>query len=115
MKIPKYNEKLKIVDDKEDVEVKPCKIIIIQGHLIYTHPEFLHFLDLKIYIDTDDDVRLSRRIMKFIKHKESEQFQVSISIEDLLDKYEKIIKPRFELWIEPTKKLADIIIPNYAF
>ena len=66
--------------------------------------------DLKIFIDTDDDVRLSRRVLKMSRNKNS-----LTSLQDLLYKYEKQIKPSFEKYIEPTKKFADIILPNYGF
>jgi uridine kinase len=69
----------------------------------------MDLLDLKIYIDTDDDVRLSRRVLKM-----SEKGNLT-SLQDLLYKYEKQIKPAYEKYIEPSKKYADIIIPNYGF
>lgn len=68
-------------------------------------------LDLRVFIDTDDDVRLSRRV---IKYSSSESSSLT-GLKDLLNKYEMQIKPAYEKWIEPTKKSADIIIPNYAF
>ena len=68
-------------------------------------------MDLKVFIDTDDDVRLSRRVLKISrKHPDDPTF-----LTDLLDKYENYIKPNFEKFIEPTKKYADIIVPNYGF
>ena len=68
-------------------------------------------MDLKVFIDTDDDVRLSRRVLKMSrKHPKDLQF-----LSDLLQKYENDVKPSFEKFVEPTKKYADIILPNYGF
>ena len=69
----------------------------------------MDLLDLKVFIDTDDDVRLSRRVLKMSKK------GTLTNLQDLLYKYEKQIKPAYEKWIEPSKKHADIIIPNYGF
>lgn len=69
----------------------------------------MNMLDLKIFIDTDDDVRLSRRVLKMDKKGTLNNLQ------DLLYKYETKIKPAYEKWIEPSKKYADIILPNYGF
>lgn len=69
----------------------------------------MDLLDLKIFIDTDDDVRLSRRVLKMSKK------GTLLNLQDLLYKYEKQIKPSYEKFIEPSKKYADIIIPNYGF
>ena len=68
-------------------------------------------MDLKVFIDTDDDVRLSRRVLKMSrKYPSDHEF-----LDALLVKYEKFVKPSFEKFIEPTKKFSDIIIPNYGF
>jgi len=63
---------------------------------------------LKVYIDTDKDVSLSWKVMKLMK-------EPDFDITEVLDKYENIEKPSFEKNIEPTKKFADIIIPNFGF
>lgn len=69
----------------------------------------MDLLDMKVFIDTDDDVRLSRRVLKMSKK------GTLTNLQDLLYKYEKQIKPAYEKYIEPSKKYADIIIPNYGF
>jgi uridine kinase len=87
----------------------------VEGHLLFTNEELLKKFNLKVYIDTDDDVRLSRRILK-ISQKDGVDGQKSLDmLKDLLETYEKRIKPAYEKWIEPSKKYADIIIPNYGF
>jgi len=67
--------------------------------------------DLSVFIDTDDDVRLSRRVLKNEQSKASQK----IPLQELLNKYEVKTKPAFEKFIEPTKKYANTIIPNYGF
>ena len=67
-------------------------------------------LDLKVYIDADDDVRLSRKVIKQLTI-----WGKNFAIKEFLDKYEQIEKPSFERYIEPNKKYADIVIPNYGF
>jgi uridine kinase len=89
--------------------VYPSNLIILEGHLIFTNQKLMEMLDLKVFIDTDDDVRLSRRVLKMSKK------GTLTNLQDLLYKYEKQIKPAYEKWIEPSKKYADIIIPNYGF
>lgn len=64
-----------------------------------------------MFIDTDDDVRLSRRVLK----NETITGPEKISLEELLKTYEEKTKPAFEKYIEPTKKYATTIIPNYGF
>ena len=91
--------------------IKPSSVIIIEGHLIFCNEELMKKMDLKVFIDTDDDVRLSRRVLKMSrKHPDDMTF-----LSDLLQKYENYVKPSFEKFIEPTKKYADIILPNYGF
>jgi uridine kinase len=85
-------------------------VIIIDGHLIFSNEELLNLIDLKVYVDADDDVRLSRKVIKQMKVKRE-----GFAVRDFLDKYESIEKPSFEKHIEPNKKYADIVIPNYGF
>ena len=68
-------------------------------------------MDLKVFVDTDDDVRLSRKVLKIARKHPDDKAHLS----DFLSKYENFVKPSFEKFIEPTKKYADIILPNYGF
>ena len=91
--------------------IKPSDVIIIEGHLIFCNEELRKKMDLKVFIDTDDDVRLSRRVLKMSrKYPGDKEF-----LGELLHKYERFVKPSFEKFIEPTKKYSDIILPNYGF
>jgi len=107
---PQYDEKtlVRLVETKK---VMPCEVIIVEGHLIFSNQELLSKFDLKIFIDADDDVRLSRRVMKL----PNEVKEDSTLLSNALYNYEKHVKPAYERFIEPTKKLADIILPNYGF
>ena len=107
---PVYDDETMIRTAKT-VHVKPASVIIIEGHLIFCNEQLMKNMDLKVFIDTEDDVRLSRRVLKMSrKHPNDMTF-----LTDLLNKYENYIKPSFEKFIEPTKKYADIILPNYGF
>lgn len=86
-------------------------MIIVEGALIFCSEELRQRFDLSLYIDTDDDVRLSRRVLKNASQEEDQQ----IPLAQLLKTYENKTKPAFEKYIEPTKKYANIIIPNYGF
>lgn len=96
---------------EKTVHIKPTNVIIIEGHLIFCNEELMKNMDLKVFVDTDDDVRLSRRVLKM-----SRQYPDDMTfLADLLQKYEDTIKPSFEKYVEPTKKYSDIILPNYGF
>ena len=91
--------------------IKPSSVIIIEGHLIFCNEDLMNKMDLKVFIDADDDVRLSRRVLKMSrKHPNDVTF-----LPDFLSKYENYVKPSYEKFIEPTKKYADFILPNYGF
>lgn len=86
-------------------------VVIVEGALIFCNESLRSMFDLSVFIDTDDDVRLSRRVLK---NALTEQ-DVRVDLSDLLRIYEQKTKPAFEKFIEPTKKYASIIIPNYGF
>jgi uridine kinase len=87
--------------------------VVVEGHLIFANKELRDTFDLKIYIDADDDVRLSRRILKAMKDGEKDGKKFDIFA--FLEKYEKYVKPAHEKYVDTTKKYADIVIPNYGF
>uniref|UniRef100_A0A7S3CSX4 Phosphoribulokinase/uridine kinase domain-containing protein n=1 Tax=Strombidium rassoulzadegani TaxID=1082188 RepID=A0A7S3CSX4_9SPIT len=107
---PIYNQD-EMIRLAETDHIKPSPVIIIEGHLIFSNEELIKKMDLKVFLDTDDDVRLSRSVLKNSRrHPGDMQF-----LKDFLQKYEQSVKPNFEKYIEPTKKYADIILPNYGF
>ena len=88
----------------ETVHVDPKPVIIIEGIMTLHHKKLRDMMDLKIFVDTDDDVRLIRNIRR-------DTVERGRNVTDVLNRYEKVLKPMHEQFIEPTKKFADLIIP----
>jgi uridine kinase len=85
--------------------IQPTALIIVEGILLFAVPELRDLFDIKIFVDTDDDVRLLRRIERDMKER-SRDF-VSIR-----DQYLKTVKPMHDTFVEPSKRYADVIIPT---
>ena len=88
----------------ETIHVEPKPVIIIEGIMTLINKRMRDMMDLKIFVDTDDDVRLIRNIRRDVVER-------GRTVEMVLDRYEKVLKPMHEQFIEPTKKFADLIIP----
>ena len=88
----------------ETIHVEPKPVIIIEGIMALSNKKLRDMMDLKIYVDTDDDIRLIRNIRRDVVER-------GRTMEQVLDRYEKVLKPMHEQFIEPTKKFADLIIP----
>lgn len=89
----------------ETIPVLPKKVVIVEGILILTHEPLRDLMDIKIYVDADADDRLSRVIFRDITER-------GRTVVKVLDRYEKTVKPMHLQFIEPTKRYADIIIPQ---
>ncbi|MCQ2291910.1 MAG: uridine kinase [Bacteroidales bacterium] len=89
---------------KDTVPVKPCDVLIVEGILIFTDPELCKVLDLKVFVDTDADERLIRIIQRDVNER-------GRGLDKSIIHYQNFVKPMHELFIEPSKRLADIIIP----
>jgi len=89
----------------ETIPVLPKKVVIVEGILILTHEPLRDLMDIKIYVDADADDRLSRVIFRDITER-------GRTVGKVLDRYEKTVKPMHLQFIEPTKRYADIIIPQ---
>jgi len=89
----------------ETEQVEPRKVIIVEGILILTNPRLRKRLDIKVYVDADNDDRLMRIIWRDIEER-------GRSFKEVLDHYERFVKPMHLLFIEPNKRYADIIIPQ---
>ncbi|KAL6954985.1 Uridine kinase-like protein 3 [Sarracenia purpurea var. burkii] len=85
--------------------VNPSDVIILEGILIFHDPRVRNLMNMKIFVDTDADVRLARRIRR-------DTVEKARDINMVLDQYSKFVKPAFDDFILPTKKYADIIIPR---
>jgi uridine kinase len=93
---------------EESVHAQPKKVMIVEGILIFHHPELRHLLDVKIFIDVNDDVRLIRRLQRDIKERGRD-------IEEVINRYQTTLKPMHQQFIEKTKEFADIVIPNNSY
>ena len=89
----------------ETVKVEPKKVILIEGILIFENKELRDLMDIKIFVDTDADERLMRRIVRDMKYR-------GRTIESIISQYQTTVKPMHEEFVEPSKKYADIIIPR---
>ncbi|MFA6334524.1 MAG: uridine kinase [Bacteroidales bacterium] len=89
----------------ETVRVDPAQIIIVEGILIFTCPELRNCLDIKVFVDADADDRLGRVIAR-------DNLERGRSVEKVLERYHKTVKPMHLQFIEPSKRYADIIIPQ---
>lgn len=89
----------------ETVKVEPKKVILVEGILIFENKELRDLMDIKIFVDTDADERLMRRIIRDMKFRGK-------TIESILTQYKTTVKPMHEEFVEPSKKYADIIIPR---
>ncbi len=87
------------------VHVVPKKVIIVEGILILENKELRDLMDIKVFVDTDADERLMRRIRR-------DMVERARSIESILTQYAETVKPMHEQFVEPSKKYADIIIPR---
>ncbi|KDP32623.1 hypothetical protein JCGZ_13173 [Jatropha curcas] len=103
--IPKYDFKSYKNDVFPARRVNPSDVIILEGILVFHDPRVRDLMNMKIFVDTDADVRLARRIRR-------DTVEKSRDIGTVLDQYSKFVKPAFDDFILPTKKYADIIIPR---
>lgn len=90
---------------EETITVKPARVIIVEGILIFESRELCSLMDIKLYVDTDADVRILRRITRDVRDR-------GRSLESVIDQYLQTVKPMHEQFVEPSKKNADIIIPQ---
>ena len=85
--------------------VQPTKVILVEGILIFAEPELRALMDIKIFVDTDADVRILRRIMRDVKKR-------GRSLDSVVQQYLTTVKPMHEQFVEPSKRYADIIVPE---
>lgn len=85
--------------------IEPASVIIIEGIMIFAVPELLAELDIKIFVDTPDDIRFIRRLKRDIKER-------GRSVEHVIDQYLTTVRPMHLQFVEPSKKYADLIVPE---
>lgn len=91
------------VDETETV--KPAGVLVIDGILLFHDKALRDEMDIKIFVDTDADVRILRRIIRDVKKR-------GRSLDSVVEQYLATVKPMHEMYVEPSKKYADIIIPE---
>ena len=90
---------------EERTHLESRRVIVIEGILLFACRELVDLLDIKIFVDTDADVRILRRILRDVKERER-------SLDSVISQYLTTVKPMHEAYIEPTKRLADVIVPE---
>ena len=89
----------------ETIRIVPKRVIIVEGILIFENKPLRDLMDIRIFVDTDADVRLCRRIKRDVNKR-------GRSLESVLQQYQETVKPMHEMYVEPSKKHADIIVPE---
>ena len=89
----------------ETIHIEPKKVIIVEGILIFENQPLRDLMDIRIFVDTDADVRLCRRIKRDVNKR-------GRSLESVLLQYQETVKPMHEMYVEPSKKYANIIVPE---
>lgn len=101
---PIYSYTTRLREEKT-VSVDPAPIIVIEGMLVLEDKALTNLMDMKVFVDTDSDIRLTRLI-------ERDQKERGLDVEYIISKYRETLKPMHEQYVEPCKKIADIIIPG---
>lgn len=104
IEVPLYDFK-NHVRKNETIELYPKPVILIDGILIFFEKKLRELMNLKLYVDTDSDVRLIRRLRRDIIERQR-------SVDSVLDQYERFVRMMHLEFVEPTKRYADIIIPH---
>ena len=89
----------------ETITIKPARVIIVEGILIFENRELCEQMDIKIYVDADADVRILRRIVRDVRDR-------GRSLDSVINQYLNTVKPMHEQFVEPSKRNADIIVPQ---
>ena len=101
---PVYDFTLHNRSDKT-IRIVPKKVIIVEGILIFENKELRDLMDIRIFVDTDADVRLCRRIKRDVTKR-------GRTLESVLSQYLQTVKPMHEKYVEPSKKYADLVVPE---
>ena len=101
---PVYDYSVHNRSDKT-VEIHPARVIIVEGILIFAEKDLRDEMDIKLYVDTDADVRILRRIVRDVRDR-------GRSLESVVNQYLNTVKPMHEQFVEPSKRCADVIIPE---
>jgi len=86
------------------VHIEPVEVIILDGILVLHDERLRELMDIKLFVDVEADIRITRRILRDTEER-------GRTVESVIEKYLTVVKPMHELYVEPTKKFADVIIP----
>ena len=89
----------------ETIRVVPQRVIIVEGILIFENEPLRNLMDIRIFVDTDADIRLCRRIKRDVNKR-------GRTLESVLTQYQQTVKPMHEKYVEPSKRFADIVVPE---
>lgn len=89
----------------EIVQITPTKVIVVEGILIFAEPRLREEMNIRIFVDADDDVRLCRRIRRDVRKR-------GRSLESVIEQYLTTVKPMHEQFVEPSKKYANLVVPE---
>lgn len=104
IEMPVYDYSIHNRSDKK-IRVQPNPVIILEGILILAEPRLVDLMDFKIYVDTDADERILRRIIRDVKER-------GRSLDSVITQYRETVKPMHDQFVEPSKRKANIIIPE---
>lgn len=107
IKCPVYDYSIYDRTDRT-ITVRPARVIIVEGILIFQSRELCDLMDIKIFVDTDADVRILRRIVRDVRDR-------GRSLDSVVNQYLTTVKPMHEQFVEPSKRNADIIIPEGGY
>ena len=89
----------------ETILIKPERVIIVEGILIFENEDLRKLMDIKIFVDADADIRICRRIKRDVNKR-------GRCLESVITQYQETVKPMHEKYVEPSKKYADIVVPE---
>lgn len=89
----------------ETVEIHPSKVLIVEGILIFQNPTLRNLFDIKIFVDADADVRILRRALRDVEER-------GRTLQSVVSQYLTTVKPMHEQFVEPSRKYADIVVPE---
>lgn len=93
---------------KDTITIVPEKVIIVEGILIFENKELCDMMDIRVFVDTDADIRIIRRIKRDVLER-------ARSLESVINQYVETVKPMHEQFVEPSKKNANIIVPEGGY
>ena len=93
---------------KDTITIAPNKVIIVEGILIFENKDLCDLMDIRIFVDTDADLRIIRRIQRDVMER-------ARSLESVINQYLETVKPMQEQYVEPSKKNANVIVPEGGY